>query len=348
MEAAAGWEAVSEATASRQARRLRLGISEDPADAEEAGGGRGGSTSPAEAGAARGRRSASVDVNPPGSPRPEGFDEDALSSAQKPRIRKRGRGSESDSDSGSDSDGSGGEASDWHSAAARRVAKRLRSTADGPGGGAGIGRSEAERCQQDPARRLMVEARAATLTHNLAMTMERKMAVRAAGAGAHDAAAMAAERARESEESGSERGSTAEGGGLPWSGAAGRWGPHGGRSPSPAMSTMSGCSVAANAPLSPTSEAPSYASDMSHMRALIDGQHGRLHTMYFLGCVFNVFKPMALCLRRLGGPRGGGQPLGGLRGGMAWWRWARVAGGRRAAARGVPPATALTLGAVQS
>ena len=279
MEAAAGWEAVSEATASRQARRLRLGVSEDPADAEEAGGGRGGSTSPAEAGAARGRRSASVDVNPPASPRPEGFDEDALSSAQKPRTRKRGRGSdESDSDSGSgsgsDSDGSGGEASDWHSAAARRVAKRLRSTADGPGGGAGIGRSEAERCQQDPARRLMVEARAATLTHNLAMTMERKMAVRAAGAGAHDAAAMtAAERARESEESGSERGSTAEGGGLPWSGGAGRWGPHGGRSPSPAMSTMSGCSVAANAPLSPTSEAPSYASDMSHMRALIDGQH---------------------------------------------------------------------------
>jgi len=297
MEAAAGWEAVSEATASRQARRLRLGVSEDPADAEEAGGGRGGSTSPAEAGAARGRRSASVDVNPPASPRPEGFDEDALSSAQKPRTRKRGRGSDesdSESGSGSDSDGSGGEASDWHSAAARRVAKRLRSTADGPGGGAGIGRSEAERCQQDPARRLMVEARAATLTHNLAMTMERKMAVRAAGAGAHDAAAMAAERARESEESGSERGSTAEGGGLPWSaGAAGRWGSHGGRSPSPAMSTMSGCSVAANAPLSPTSEAPSYASDMSHMRPLIDGEHDCLHTM-FQPCVFT---PTSLCLR---------------------------------------------------
>ena len=91
---------------------------------------------------------------------------------------KRGRDtdeSEDDSD-GSGSDGEEHETSDWQSEAARRVAKRIRG---GDWGAGEIGESEAARCRQDPARRLMVEAQQATLTHNLAMTMERKMAVRA-------------------------------------------------------------------------------------------------------------------------------------------------------------------------
>ena len=96
-------------------------------------------------------------------------------------------------------------------------------------------------------------------------------------------------------ESGSERGSTTATDGLRWSGpgksggsnstgrgghgdqlAGQRWS-HGGRSPSPTPSTMSGCSMSANAPLS-----PSGGSDMSssslHVRAQsLDPTHGYGH-----------------------------------------------------------------------
>jgi len=190
-----GWDAAAAAAsaaaaAAEQPRRARRAVrqhatrSSDSRAAENGGDGGGlaaalttsdETTSPRHR-HHRSARASSVDVNPPMSPR--GLDE--LPSAQKPRMStKRGRDTdESDDDSeASFSDGGGFEVSDWaHSAAARRVAKRMRG---GEWAGGEIGEFEAARCRQDPARRLMVEARAATLTHNLAMTMERKMAVRA-------------------------------------------------------------------------------------------------------------------------------------------------------------------------
>jgi hypothetical protein len=185
-----GWDAAAAAAsaAAVEPRRVRrpvrqAGRAEDPRTAAAVGGGTSGGaapttsdegTSPKQLHQRRSARASSVDVNPPASPR---FDE--LPSAQKPRMTaKRGRDTD-DSDDESEasiSDGGGHDASDYQSEAARRVAKRMRGRewADGE-----IGESEAARCRQDPARRLMVEARQATLTHHLAISMERKMAVRA-------------------------------------------------------------------------------------------------------------------------------------------------------------------------
>jgi hypothetical protein len=200
-----GWDAAAAAASAsaptaeprRAVRRpmRQAGRAEDPRAAAAAGGGQGArgggaisrpagsaaaptmsgeGTSPKHPHQRRSARASSVDVNPPASPR---FDE--LPSAQKPRMTtKRGRDTdESDDESeASISDGGGHYTSDYQSEAARRVAKRMRG---GEWAGGEIEESEAARCRQDPARRLMVEARQATLTHHLAISMERKMAVRA-------------------------------------------------------------------------------------------------------------------------------------------------------------------------
>ena len=197
-----GWDAASAAAATTaEPRRVRrpvrqAGRAEDVRDAEVGGEVAAAPTTSDEGTSPRQQqrrsaRASSVDVNPPASPR---FDE--LPSAQKPRMTtKRGRDTdESDDESDASlSDGPGGhEASDWQSEAARRVAKRMRAGREW--GDAEIGESEAARCRQDPARRLMVEARQATLTHHLAMTMERKMAVRAGQVRAHPSGAVCCAR----------------------------------------------------------------------------------------------------------------------------------------------------------
>eukprot|EP01048_Picozoa_sp_COSAG05_P021810 COSAG05_NODE_4135_length_1658_cov_1.563182_1_plen_273_part_00 len=131
-------------------------------------------------------------------------------------------------DSDSDSSEEGTHTSDTM----RRMAKRHRS--EGP-------LSEVVPLHQDPARNLMTAARAATVAHTMAMKMESKLGCTSSvgSSGSHGCGASSAEL------DGSRR----------WA-----------RSPSPTPSVMSGCSVAGNAPASPTS----CASDMSHIRAFLD------------------------------------------------------------------------------
>ncbi len=96
-------------------------------------------------------------------------------------------------------------------------------------------------------------------------------------------------------ESGSERGSTTAADGVRWSGpgkygggnvagggSAGeqlpgqRWS-HGGRSPSPTPSTMSGCSMSANAPLSPSGGSDLSSSSLHVRHQALDPVHGYGH-----------------------------------------------------------------------